>query len=71
MTQTAKLQGKMRAKGFSLVKLANKIGLSTTGLFNKVHNQKEFLVSEVQAISAALGLSEQEVQEIFFAKDVE
>jgi len=71
MTQTAKLQGKMRAKGFSLVKLANKIGLSTTGLFNKVHNQKEFLVSEVQAISTALGLSEQEVQEIFFAKDVE
>ena len=71
MTQTAKLQGKMRAKGFSLVKLADKIGLSTTGLFNKVHNQKEFLVSEVQAISTALGLSEQEVQEIFFAKDVE
>ena len=71
MTQTAKLQGKMRAKGFSLVKLANKIGLSTTGLFNKVHNQKEFLVSEVQAISTALGFSEQEVQEIFFAKDVE
>lgn len=71
MTQTAKLQGKMRAKGFSLVKLADKIGLSTTGLFNKVHNQKEFLVSEVQAIRTALGLSEQEVQEIFFAEDVE
>lgn len=71
MTNTPKLQGKMREKGFSLATLADAIGLSSTGLFNKVHNHKEFLISEVQAITSELNLSDEEVQEIFFGKKVE
>lgn len=71
MTHTKKLQGKMREKGFTIKTLSSKIGLSPTGLFNKIHNKKEFLVSEVQAVGTALCLNDDEVQEIFFANDVE
>ena len=71
MTNTAKLQGKMRECGYSLEKLANIVGISPTGLFNKVHNQSEFLVSEVQTISAVLNLSQEDVNVIFFGEDVE
>ncbi len=71
MTNTSKLQGKMRECGFTLEKLASVVGISPTGLFNKVHNKVEFLVSEVQKIGAALNLSQQDTNEIFFSQDVE
>lgn len=71
MTKTSKLQGKMRECGFTLETLAKVVGLSPTGLFNKVHNKVEFLVSEVQTIGETLNLNDQEIQEIFFTKDVE
>lgn len=71
MTNTEKLQGKMREKGFTLKTLSSMVGLSPTGLFNKIHNRKEFFVSEVQIIGEALALNYDEVQDIFFAKDVE
>ena len=71
MTKTEKLQGKMREKGFTLKTLSSRVGLSPTGLFNKIHNRKEFFVSEVQIIGEALALNDDEVQDIFFAKDVE
>ena len=71
MTRTEKLQGKMREKGFTIKTLAHELGLTTTGLFNKIHNKKEFLVSEVQSIRTALSLNDNEVQDIFFAAVVE
>ena len=71
MTDTQKLQGKMKENGFTIKSLALKIGLSDTGLFNKIHNKKEFLVSEVQAIGRILCLEDDEMQNIFFANVVE
>ncbi len=71
MTKTAKLQAKMKEKGYTIKTLAGVINLSATGLFNKIHNQREFVVSEVQAIGIALGLTDTEITEIFFARDVE
>lgn len=71
MTDTQKLQGKMRGKGFTIKSLAIRIGLSSTGLFNKIHNKKEFLASEVQIISHLLDLDDKEMRNIFFAVDVE
>lgn len=71
MTNTGKLQGKMRERKFTIKSLAGEIGLSSTALFNKIHNKKEFLVSEVQSISKALALDDGEVQAIFFASFVE
>lgn len=71
MTDTMRLQGKMREKRFTIKSLAQSIGLSPTALFNKIHNKREFLVSEVQAIGYALNLDEAEIQIIFFARKVE
>ncbi len=71
MTDTKKLQGKMREKGLTIKSLATMIGISDTGLFNKIHNRKEFLVSEVLAIARILCLSDEDVQKIFFANNVE
>ena len=71
MTNTKVLQGKMRENGFTLKSLSKFIGLSSTALFNKVHGEKEFLISEVRALRTALDLSDADVQEIFFANDVE
>lgn len=71
MTNTGKLQGKMREKGYTIETLATKMHISRTTLFNKIHNKKEFLMSEVQAIKGILGLDSDEFQSIFFANYVE
>ena len=71
MTNTKKLQGKMREKAYTIKTLGARIGLTTTGLFNKIHNNREFLASEVYNISVALSLTTEEVNEIFFANSVE
>lgn len=71
MTNTAKLQAKMKEKGYTIKTLATAADLSTTGLFNKIHNLREFFVSEVQKIGDLLKLTDDEIQAIFFANDVE
>ena len=71
MTNTAMLQGKMREKGFTIASLSEKLGLSRTGLFNKIHNIAEFLISEVQMIATILELSDEDIQLIFFTVRVE
>lgn len=71
MTKTNLLQGKMREKGYTIYSLAKALDLSRTGLFNKIHNKVQFLVSEVQAIAELLTLSNVEVLDIFFANIVE
>lgn len=67
MTNTNVLQGKMREKKISLELLAVNVGLSITGLFNKIHNKREFTVSEMLAVSECLALSSSERELIFFA----
>lgn len=71
MTDTKKLQGKMKEKGYTIAHLARHIEMSAGGLFNKIHNDNEFVCSEVSAISDVLGLSADERQAIFFANEVE
>ena len=71
MTNTEKLQGRMREKKFTIKSLASEMGLSATALFNKIHNKREFLVSEVQSLSKALSLDDADIQIIFFADGVE
>ena len=67
MTNTKMLQGKMKEKCFTINSLANRIGISKTGLFNKIHNDREFTVNEMLAVSDCLSLSFSERDQIFFA----
>ena len=53
---------------FTIEKLAHEINLSTTGLFNKIHNKREFRVSEMLNVSKCLHLTTDERELIFFAK---
>lgn len=70
MVNTAKMQGVMREKGHTIKSLATVIGLSRTGLFNKIHNVREFSLSELEAICDELCLTVEEVVAIFFARNM-
>jgi transcriptional regulator with XRE-family HTH domain len=71
MVNTALLQEKMKNNGFTIKELADRIGLSQTGLFNKIHNKREFKGSEINSMSIVLRLTKADVNRIFFARDVE
>lgn len=71
MTNTKKLQGLMREKGFTIETLAEKIGISKTGFFNKLHNKAEFVASEVAQLSKLLKINTADMKAIFFANNVE
>ena len=66
MINTLKLQAKMKEKAFTIKTLSKAVGLSVTGLFNKIHNKREFTVTELQKIVKALELNSTEMQNIFF-----
>lgn len=66
MINTLKLQAKMKEKAFTIKTLSKAVGLSVTGLFNKIHNKREFTVTELQKIVKALELNSAEMQNIFF-----
>ena len=67
MVNTSKLQGVMRENGHTVKSLAEALGLSLSGLHNKIHNKREFLTSEVATIGKLLNLEWTDVVNIFFA----
>ena len=71
MTNSILLNYKIKVSGFRHGFLADKLGLSRTGLYNKINNKTEFLASEIQVLSEILNLSPDERQAIFFAKEVD
>ena len=64
-------QEEMRKSGFTLDTLSVEIGLSRTGLFNKIHNKSEFKASEMSTIATLFKLNKAKKDAIFFAPDVE
>lgn len=71
MISTSRLQGKMKEMGMSIDALSKQVGLSRTGLFNKIHNKVEFTATEIEAIGSILKLSAQDVFAIFFTRYVD
>lgn len=70
MTNTELLRKKIEERGLKIYYIADKLNLSNQGLSNKFENKSEFKVSEVAILKALLDLTEDEVQEIFFAAEV-
>ena len=70
MVNTSKMQGIMREKGHTIKSLAKAIGLSQTGLFNKIHNKREFALSELAAIIEEMCLTIDETIAIFFMHNI-
>ena len=68
MTDTKELHQRIEASGLKYKYIAQKLGITAYTLQLKIDNDNEFKVSEVDALSALLGLSLREKDAIFFAK---
>ena len=62
-----KLKGKMAENRCSSVELAKLLGINPSTFYRKSTGESEFTRSEIQIITNALGLTMQEVKNIFFA----
>lgn len=65
-----KLRGKMAEKRCTAENLANYLGINPSTLHRKMSGISEFTRSEIQQIAMLLGLSMQDVKDIFFAEQL-
>lgn len=71
MTNKELFMTTVREKGIKLQFLADKIGISRQALSNKINNHSQFNAREVGELKRLLALSQKEVDDIFFALDVD
>lgn len=68
MTNAEMLRKKMEESGVSYTFLADKLGISRQGLYNKIDNKSEFKASEISIATEVLHLTRKERDEIFLTK---
>lgn len=68
MTDTKKLRERISSAGLKLKFVAQTLGITPYALQMKIDNDREFKVSEVDALAVLLNLTLLEKDEIFFAK---
>lgn len=69
MTNTALLEERIKDSGYQKKYIAKVLGLSPYGLALKINNKNEFKASEIETLSALLGIEScAEKNNIFFAK---
>lgn len=68
MTDTKLLRERIEKLGYKYAMLAEKLDLTYQGFLNKIENNREFKASEIEALRILLGLTDEERDEIFFAK---
>ena len=66
LTNTEKLEQKIKDSGYRIEYVAEKCGLSPQGLLKKRNNETEFKASEILVLKTLLDLSDEETNEIFF-----
>lgn len=71
MTNTTKLEMAITRSGLTKKFLAEKLGLSTMGLYKKVHNLTEFKASEIEMLTKLLHLTPCERDAIFFNANID
>lgn len=71
MTNELLLREKIKESGYKIYYVAERAGLTYQGFLNKLSNEREFVASEIQALTDLLHLSLEEQQQIFFACNVE
>jgi hypothetical protein len=65
------LRDKINDAGYKLQFVAEKCGLTYFGFMKKVNNETEFKASEIMILKVLLNLTDKEVNQIFFALDVD
>nr|UWG04515.1 MAG: Protein of unknown function (DUF739) [Bacteriophage sp.] len=71
MVNTKMLRDKINDAGYKLQFVAEKCGLTYFGFMKKVNNETEFKASEIMILKVLLNLTDKEVNQIFFALDVD
>ena len=72
MTNTVLLKEKIAKKGLKMGYVAQYIGLSRMGLYNKVNNRRPFNQFEIERLCDVLQITSwKEKEALFFAKDVD
>ncbi len=65
-----KLRAKLVERGISAEQLATMIGIAASTLRNKLAGRTEFTQREISDISRCLGISKEEILDIFFNEKV-
>lgn len=65
------LYSKIDSSKLSKSYIAESLGLTRQGLYNKLNGESEFKGSEIKKLSDLLNLSDQEKEDIFFADFVD
>lgn len=67
MTDYAKLRGLMAERGLEVKKLASILGISRQAASEKINGKSKISLTDAQAISKALNMSQEERDLIFFS----
>lgn len=67
MTDYAKLRGLMAERGLEVTKLASILGISRQAASEKINGKSKISLTDAQAISKALNMSQEERDLIFFS----
>lgn len=71
MTDTNLLRAKIDLSGHKLKWIAERCGITYAGLLKKMNNETEFKVSEMFILKDLLDLDADEIESIFYAKNVD
>lgn len=70
MTDTKELEAEIARSGVTKASLARALGISTMGLYQKIHNVTEFKASEIKICQILLKLTCSRRDDIFLPKNV-
>lgn len=62
-----KLKAKIIEQGMNVEKLAELVEVDRSSMYRKLNNFEKITIGEAKKIKAALGLSDEEANDIFFA----
>lgn len=71
MTDREKLDNAISKSGITITAIAIKLGITRECFYKKLNNKTEFKASEIASMQNILGLSNEERDAIFFAKEDE
>ena len=71
MTDTERLNRKIKDSGIKKNWISEKCGMSYNSFLNKLNNKTDFTAPEISTLKDVLGLSPQEVNDIFFSQMVD
>lgn len=67
MTNTKLLEQVIKERGLKKGYIAERLGVSRSGLINLINNRADFRASQIQSLSELLNLTETQRNAIFFA----